>query len=245
MTNFNNLANLYDNGKDLETWDKENTPDEKLIYSKGMRSQITRISGLANILPNHSDIFNPPKIVGSHSSKSVGLPVSCFKFNPYGQVVAYAFIRDNFYDIKVVVISDSPIHIPYHVMYNEWNQEKYDHEAKRYLGYPGVEVIGQEKQKEKKELLESGDDWYHTNWAGGRILRKNDRIYQTSSCHEVYCEGINELGLHKEVFKTYEEGMYEFVCAIGSYPTAAKILEYVVKSLEKERYKRNQERYDT
>lgn len=253
MAILSGLNSIYNSGKSLEDWDKASTPDENLIYRDGMSRQIKYINGIANILTNRSDEggFGPPKIVSSHSSKSVGLPVSCFKFSPYDQVAAYAFIRDNFHDIKVVVVSDSPIYIPYHILYPEWSQEKYNDEKERYRGYPEDEIIlevegpirGQKRINRRQELLASGtDEWYSEDWSHGSILRKNDRIYRAEGVHEVYCEGIDDLSLPRNAFRIYEDGMKEFGCSVGSYPRVALILEYIMSSLEKERYKRNCER---
>lgn len=226
------LEAIYTAGEDLGVWDKANTPEEGLIYRDGMSEQIGKMAAVATLLPNYSqDEVCPPKVVGAHLSKSVGLPVACFKFAPYGQVSAYVFVRDNFHDLKVVVVSDSPIFIPYHVMYREWSQEKYDAEVERYVNYKGDE-----------RPPEGSDDWYSANWSSGTILRKDGRIYRAGSHQEVYCEGINKLGLPAETFKPYEDGMQSFVCEVGSYATVATILECVVGSLEKERSKRNEER---
>ena len=227
------LNAIYANGINLKTWGNTNAPDEDLIYRSGVENQILKIGGVAAILPNYSqDEVYPPRIVGTQTSKSVGLPVSCFRFTPYNQVSAYCFIRDNFYNIKVVVISDSPIHIPYHVMYSELSPEKYADEVERYVGYT------------KKERPSDGsDEWYSKNWASGTIIRKDGRIYRAGSHQSVYCEGIDMRGLPEETFKVYEDGMMSFVCEVGSYATVAKILEHVIGSLEVERSKRNQERH--
>jgi hypothetical protein len=92
---------LYSGGEDLKTWGNTNAPDENLIYRSGVENQILRIGGVAAVLPNYSqDEAHPPRVVGTHTSKSVVLPVSCFRFTPYNQVSAYCFIRDNFYNIK-------------------------------------------------------------------------------------------------------------------------------------------------
>lgn len=218
---FSEINRLYDDGFDLSAWGRTNTPGEDLIWRKGVDQQIQKIEGVAAVLPGTND---PPRVVGSHTSKSVKLPVTCFRFNLYNQVEAYAFVRDNFHNIKVVVISDSPIHMPYELVHAEWSQERYDEEVKSFREYTGGEVS-------------DTDDWYR-EWSSGSILRKDGRIYRAGSHQKVYCEGIDDLGLPDDVFKPYEEGSQGFVCEIGSYATVAMILEHVVRSLEQERYRR-------
>jgi len=214
------LDAIYASGSDLEAWGNANVPNENLIYRSGVASQLRKIGGVAAILPNYSqDACHPPRVVGQHRSKSVGLPVTCFKFAPYGQVSAYCFIRDNFYNTKVVVVSDSPIHIPYHVMYQEWSPEQYAAEVERYVGYT-----------KNERPAEGSDEWYSKNWSSGTLLRKDGRIYRAGSHQEVYCEGIDDLGLPAGTFKPYEDGMKAFVCEVGSYATVATILEYVIGS---------------
>lgn len=225
------LEALYASGSTLDAWGSANVPDEALIYKGGVSSQLRKIRAVADIAPQSSETYHPPMIVGHHHSKSVKLPVTCFRFTPYGQVSAYAFVRDNFHDIKVVVVSDSPITIPYPAVYQEWDQERYEHEVERYVGYT------------KERPAEGSDEWYSKGWSHGTILRRAGRIYLAGAHQSVYCEGINQLGLPEDTFKPYEYGMQSFVCEVGSYATVAVILEYVNYSIEKERYRRNQERH--
>jgi phenylalanine-4-hydroxylase len=214
------LKDLYDNGLDLAHWYKENIPDEQLLYRNGLTQQIHKIAAVGSILPD--DVY--ARVVGDHTSKSVKLPVSCFRFRP---PEAYAFIRDNFHDIKVVVVSDAPIHMPYHVVHTEWSPERYEEEIKRYGRYHENDTA---EEAQQRRALMATDDWYK-DWSSGVILRKNGHIYRAGSYQDVYCEGVNKLGLHRDTFKPYEDGDQGFVCEVGSYVTVALILEHVIRSL--------------
>lgn len=223
------LSALYANGVELAEWGKANVPDKNLIYRNGVADQLRKLGGMAVLVCDQDD--PQPRIVGQHYSKSVKLPVTCFKFTPYNQVAAYCFVRDNFHDIKIVVVSDSPIHIPYHVMYQEWSPERYAAEVERYVGYT-----------KNERPPEGSDEWFSKDWSHDTILRKDGRIYRTGAHHRVYCEGIDDLGLPDETFKVYEDGMKAFVIETGSYANVALILGLVLRSLEAERYRRIKER---
>jgi len=221
------LDSLYCLGLDLDAWGRANQPSNSLIYRNGVSSQLRQIGGLAAILPTFSrDEVHPPKVVGSHISKSVKLPVSCFRFTPSDQRSSLVFIRDNFHDIKVVVCGDSPIQIPYHLIYPEWSSSRYLDEVERYIGYT-----------KSARPPEGSDEWYQMNWSNGCILRKDGRIYRAGMTNEVYCEGIRDLGLPREVFKPYQDGMKAFCIEAGSYATVAQILEHVASSVETERFR--------
>lgn len=221
------LDALYAGGLDLARWGTANTPDQELIYAVGQAIQLKQLNAVATLLPNYSGVVSHPKVVGVHTSKSVSLPVTCFRFCPYNQVLAHVLIRDNFYDIKVVVVSDAPIHIPYSLIYEEWGPERYATEVKRYVDYT-----------EELPPPEGYDEWYARSWSGGTLLRKDGRIYRAGSHQAVYCEGIDDLGLPAETFQPYQDGLQTFVCEVSSYTTTAAILECVIKSLEMERSKR-------
>jgi len=222
---------LYARGIPLAQWDKHNQPHADLIWRAGMSEQIAKLAAVATILPNYGEHDWPePRVVGHHLSKSVRLPVTCFKLAPYDQVHAYVFVRDNFYNLKVAVVSDSPITIPYTVVHTEWSRAKYRHEVKRYTDYTG-------------NSFPIGYNWYES-WSSGTLFEHNDRIYRTGEYREVYCEGMDELGLGKETFKPYKDGDMKFVCEVAMYADVATILGHVIGSLERERFKRNEQRRD-
>jgi len=235
------LRHVYDNGLDLASWGEANAPDERLIYRNGVDSQLRKIAAVATLLHDFGAYDLPPLVVGSHTSKSVKLPVTCFRFAPYEQVEAYVFVRDNFHNIKAVVVSDSPIHMPYHVVHMEWSPERYEEELKRYSKYHENDTP---EEAQKRRVLMATDDWFK-DWSSGVLLRKDGRIYRTGSYQSVYCEGIDTpLMAENAVFKPYEDGDKSFVCEVDSYTIVARILEHVIDSLERERYKRNQESSD-
>jgi len=228
---YMDLHPLYLEGTELDDWAVNNDPDPALYYKTAMEAQIQKLEAISVILPDFANAGVPPRVVGHHISKSVKLPVTCFMFSLEG-FEAFAFIRDNFHDIKVVVVSDVPVHIPYSVVHIEWTQEHYDSELKSFSEYLSDETLGPEDARKRKDLIASGtDDWYK-QWSSGTILRKEGHIYRAGSHQSHYCEGIRELGLEESVFKPYEAGDKAFVCEVYSYSTVATILECIISSLD-------------
>lgn len=225
---------IYQGGLSTSIWADLHTPKPNLLAKEGQPYQITKILAVAQLL----GMENEPRIVECHHSKSVPLPVTCFKFGPYDQVFTYCFVRDNFHDIKLCVVSDGPVHIPYSLIHEEWSQERYDREKEKYQGYPSDEILEPERVAKRKALLASGtDEWYSTDWSNGVIIRHNDRIYRAEQPLDVYCEGIDKLELPKEVFRAYERGMKMFGCSLSTYGRLVLVLEYIKGSLEKERWR--------
>ena len=218
---------IFRNGTSPDRWLRLNTPDSDLIYKSGQARQLTRISSIVTLFNQDHVSLN---VVGQHSSKSVPLPVACIKFHPYNQVNTYCFIRDNFYNIKLCVVSDGPVKIPFHLIYTEWSEDKLEEQRQRYIGYGS-----EEEKEERKRKAYVNDDWHHTDWSGSKIVRKDGRIYVGSIPRAVYCEGIDDLGLPQEAFELYDTDKSTFGVELYSYGQLAHVLDYVDRSLEKYR----------
>jgi len=226
---MDDIEQIFRNGTYLDRWLRLNTPDPNLIYKSGQARQLTRMGSVVTLFnQEHVSL----KIVGQHYSKSVPLPVSCIKFHPYDQVYTYCFIRDNFYDIKLCVVSDGPVKIPFNLIYGEWSEERLEKERQRYIKYRSHD----EDESELRLRAYANDNWYHEDWSSSKIIRKDGRIYVGSKPLACYCEGINRLGLPEEAFEMYDTDKSVFGVSLHSYGQLAHVLDYVDRSLE--RYRR-------
>lgn len=221
---FKNIDRLYKTSPDIRRWAFENMPNTNLIYKDGVPSQSQKINALNQICRYNFDI---PKVVSVHRSKSVSLPVSAIKLDYHIGAYkakqklaprAYLFIRDNFYDIKLCVLSNFKNTIPYEMIHIEWSQDRYDEQVKKSKGY----------QKDSS-IDYSNDDWYKS-WSNASIIRKNNRIYRAESVNSCYCEGISDLELPKEVFSNYTDDKFLYSISIGSYAKLACIIDYIFAS---------------
>lgn len=86
----------------LQAWFSANIPDEDLIYKNGLAEQVMfvrdTVSGL--ISRSYIEYKRLPKVISTHTSKSVKLPVYYFN-SAYAKLV----LRNNFHDWKVSVDS--------------------------------------------------------------------------------------------------------------------------------------------
>lgn len=221
------MVELYNKSSDAIEWAAENEPDPDLYYKGGVQSQSRRFTALGTIC----SIANPPHVVSYHTSKSVRLPVAMFNLDFYRNCHAVVLVRDNFYDIKVAVISHVPIKIPYEIIHRRVTQEWYNNEKQKALSW------GSEKDEEELKNFET-DEWYTKNWSGGYILRRNDEIWIAGGVQSVYCEGINKVldsyvtpEYEESIYKPYVDNLTKFTISLGSYSTAAMVFDYIQASL--------------
>jgi len=95
---------------DLLTWCRVNEPGDTMIYKSGYWDQICFVKDvLLNVCWKTYDDYkkNPPLVVGTHTSKSIDLPIYKIKLSP--DVTIY--MRYNFHDWKITVDSTKPIDI--------------------------------------------------------------------------------------------------------------------------------------
>ena len=92
---------------DLLTWCRVNEPGDTMIYKSGYWDQICFVKDvLLNVCWKKYDYkANPPLVIGTHTSKSIDLPV--YKIKISDDVTIY--MRYNFHDWKVTVDSTIPI----------------------------------------------------------------------------------------------------------------------------------------
>lgn len=214
------LFKLYEHGTDVKEWELENDPDPELIYKEGLPYQSKAALALSDIVSKLSQ----PKVVSYHKSKSVKLPVMMYKFDFYRDCKAICFIRNNFYDIKLSVVSNTSISIPYDLIHGLMTQEDYDKEKKRKVEYS--------KDYENPEY--KTDDWFHNNWTSDKLIRRGKEIWRAYTVHKVYCEGINKIEeLSRDVFEPYHDDAKKFTISLRRYPQLALVLEHISTSLGK------------
>ena len=63
------LVKLYNDSKPILEWAGGNEPDPNLIYKSGVCNQAKKVMAVADLLR-----LDPPRVISTHTSKSVGLP---------------------------------------------------------------------------------------------------------------------------------------------------------------------------
>jgi hypothetical protein len=217
---INKLLQDYNSYPLASNWMKANEPSPNLIYNSGVGYQVKQGLAISNIVSFNLD---EPKVANTHTSKSCKLPVLMFKIWHYENGGAFCFIRDNFYDIKLSVVSEFPIDMNYSYMHHEMSQKEYDAEKKRCIDYnskPPVSITEEEKE---------GDKWMD-KWSSNKILRKDNKIWKAYSV--AHCEGIEKLDLPSEVFRPYETGHSMFTIATASFAHVAYLLEHIQNNVQ-------------
>jgi hypothetical protein len=199
-------AKIYDGGEEPATWSFYTVEDS--YHQKVQENQIKEVESIGEHLKTK------PRIVNYHTSKSIKLPVSCFKIKLYDNKKAIIFIRDNFHDIKCSVISDLSVHIPMNRVHKQVTEDWLEDEIRRYRNYTG-------------NPEPTNDEWYSKDWSSGEIIRDDNQIFIASSTHSLYCEGINELGLNPKVFRPYQSGLLMFTIVFSTYKDIAYLLNQI------------------
>jgi len=174
-------------------WLASNKPDDDFIWHRGVEEQCTFLLHTADALQARV------RVVGSHKSKSVTLPVGQFLL-PGGEHTAIVHVRNNFYDWKAVVDSTAPISIPYELCgYRLVTEEQ--------LAKMKTTALRGEENGEVEESV-----WF-AKYTGGKLLREDGNIWRIPglACHDVYYEGINRVpGIPEQCFTPYTKGAKQF-----------------------------------
>lgn len=228
---------IYDNGKPINEWIENNLPKE---YGRNsVLNQVERIKAV-ELLGYPVGMDYEPKIVGQHKSKSIPLPVFCLKYgilssknereNPNDtDIEFYVFVRDNFYDVKLVVVSDCEMDLPYDLIHSHLTEKEYEEEKQSAIGR-------KDENNEMVKMIRANDDNWIKRWSGrsASILRKDGQIYKTSGyIAKVYCEGIENLNLPDHVFEPYQNGKKQFtICK--SWVDIPLILQHLKSEMSEE-----------
>ena len=187
------LQRMWEEGTRPTVWGGATKPDDDLLWGDGHSGQIRDLISMEQLLGM------PVRVVGTHRSKSVELPVAMFQLNK-GSV--HFFVRDNFYDLKLVVVSEVPIEMDPGQAHYRMTQEEYDAEKKRCFDY-------REHTNDDSSGREfDNDDWFDT-WSSGSIMRHNGNIYRCASVASCYYEGISRIA-PESAFQVYKPGVKQF-----------------------------------
>jgi hypothetical protein len=152
----------------LQEWfnnQRENTPDE-MYYKKASWSQIMfardKLCGLISAgIEDYEKRRDVVTVISEHKSKSVRLPVYSFDRPDIGlRIIA----RDNFYDWKISVISDTPIIADFSGLFhtNPPIDPEYTGDPLHsvyFEGFPKELVFGYYETNQSKWSAEIGNDY--------------------------------------------------------------------------------------
>jgi len=195
---------LWDNGQSIVDWAQEHTPDDNLIWKGGHATQARALLSVECLMGMEC------RIIGKHTSKSVGLPVAIFKEDVCMEEKVYFITRDNFHDLKMVVLSSCPIEVDYEVLYRRMTPEQLVQEREGCREY---RKGGRNYNETDFETDKWFDDWCHDS-----LIRTEGKIFRASTTFEGYYEGMLRSGIPKSAFQRYERGRQEFSVEIrGEY----------------------------
>ena len=206
----------------------QNIPDRMLWKGAALR-QIEEFKALA------AGLGFPWQIVGSHTSKSIQLPVLRISIGG-----AEVYVRDNFYDSNVCVIAEQPIEISLSVLFEDILVPKdwawYQKEIRRARNYSWREWTDEQMDDpliltldsdapsymlksapEKVAWLKRMTDptWYSKNWSSGTVTWDGD--FGPDTVLWIQCrgglEGISSL-VPNEFQKPYIPGCTGFATAL-------------------------------
>lgn len=181
---FDKVSVMYSNSPHIVKWSEENVPSSELCWSDGVENQKQEYCTMANNLG-----IPVPRVVSTHISKSVTLPVVAFSI-PSGFVIS----RNNFYDVKgVFILNYIPDKSLHDIMLIPSTEEYLQDQKKRCIKY--------DKHTGNEDKYKS-DAWMQ-DWSGDQVIRYKDKIYIASGIHSVYFEGINKI-LNNDAFSPYD-----------------------------------------
>lgn len=175
------MNKLYDNSPSLSQWEKDNVPDENLIYRSGVSGQCEKAKAIATLMR-----VDELRVISTHTSKSVSLPVIAFtKQNPdYDNLRIFGIFRDNFYDLCCQVISSHKMEVPFTDVYLPTTLEWLEAERAKALKYHDdcakyERPEWKEDNKIKRALLtKEGDwEWFNKCWSSGKIIHPQDTYF--------------------------------------------------------------------
>lgn len=198
-----------------EVWAAEANPEPNLLWRAGLPRQIKDLLAISHL------VGAPVRVAGHHTSKSVELPIGLFRVDYLGQAF-YVFTRDNFYDVKAVVVASWPVEIDYSLVHTEWTLERLAVERARAYAY-------QSQHSDFDAALYETDAWME-EWSHDSILRADGKIYRCGTAAVCYYEGMKRAGVPDEAFKRYEQGDHAFACRVPAAFGIIRLIENVRES---------------
>ncbi len=231
QTPIDQFQKMWEHGEDVHQWGGANTPSETLLWKNGFPRQLKDMLAIGHLLEL------PALIVGTHTSKSVSLPVTMFRANILGEEVVYFVVRDNFHDLKLVVGSSMPVIMPYSTVHKLLTEEELDAEKKRSYEYCKT---SRDFDPAKYET----DEWFRS-WSSSTLLRHDGKIYRCGTTNSVYYEGMSNAGVPSEAFQRYEDNRPLFAVEVnGGVVELLRVMRSVLDAVQHEVHERRRAAYE-
>lgn len=144
---------LYEDGVPLQGWANTNKPKDEMLWKSGYWSQIVFVRDQIHclfVVTYKESKENPVRVVGTHISKSIQLPVYSIKIP--GLEVR---MRCNFYDWKVSIRSEVPIPDVFH---NIIKKDEKVHPV-YFEGFQGDWIFGSYDEDPRQFSVEIGNEY--------------------------------------------------------------------------------------
>lgn len=189
----------------------------------------------------------------NHTSKSINLPVATYEWTRWtaeGKLMMR--VRDNFHDINLLVMANSPIALPLDVFYKQrdfaWYQEEIEKTKKycfrdwtdeeledprilrvKYKNGNGWRSISGTKKDRWTTRMES-TEWYGNDWSGGELIPLGPVPFTDETvfyhAETAYAEGIPEHA------GPYTGPCAKFILALNSWDELIRVSSIIVKHVE-------------
>jgi hypothetical protein len=186
------IAAIWDASPTPEQWAASNQPSDTLLWKDGLPRQVKDMLAIGHLVS--ADV----RVAGYHTSKSVRLPVGLFKFDVYGEETVYVFTRDNFHDVKAVVISSCPLTIDYGLIYHEVTEDE--------LATVRAKAYAYQSTGRGFDPVPFETDAWMDGWCSDSILRSGGKVYRCGTTASCYYEGMERSGVPETAFERYEHG---------------------------------------
>lgn len=209
----------------LEQWKAENTIRNEMNWKSAAEAQFEFFAKLAFEFGG-----DEPRVVGTHTSKSIILPVVEIE-GKHGRFL----LRDNFYDINLCVVWDFAPAIHLSDVYPTLDWDWYTEQIERCAGYswkgwseeeladPRIlrvqrpngtwnEVLGAEKDRWNKRLEDP--EWYGRDWSGGELIAEGSmgpdvKLYRVD---KAFLQGLDRVAPF-EALEPFRPGRSSFAVA--------------------------------
>jgi len=178
------MSEIYDNAPTLKDWESANTVDDEMVYKGASTYQNSRLASVSEIMN-----VDYPKVVGTHRSKSINLPVTAYKFVGWMGEMVFAVLRDNFYDLEAYIISSHKMEIDLYHIYPYMTEEQYKHKRMRAMEY---------LKGRADEYDFDGLSWYK-DYSGTELIVEGSKYYEARA---MYLQGLSGLPFSLDYYRS-------------------------------------------
>jgi hypothetical protein len=232
-----NIFELYDSSPTIDEWAKDNVPDEDLIYRSGVAGQCARAKAVIEIMRLEHGNPDCCRVVSTHTSKSVTLPVIAFRKRiiPYNFDVI-AIFRDNFHDLCCQVVSSHTMDMSLYDLYYPLSEEYMEEKRQGALEYRNkTSGYWKDKVKPKEEVvyemqMETAGNWdWYEKYSGSKVFRADGKFFLI---HRGWYEGFPCGGDYGDR-KYYEGPTKDMSFLARGYPHMAHAIKCAFNAAEK------------